>query len=225
MRVPLRKAYHMTGKLPPSASVATPVDGARLHAPAASRNAQALCDLLRAEAPHKGRALEIASGTGQHLVAFARTLPELIWQPTDIDPARLASITEYTRAAALPNIHSPARLDAAHPGWARQYPQQNLIITINLVHLISATQVQTVLTEAMKALTPGGRFILYGPFMRDGVLTSAGDARFHTELSAADPAIGYKNDSDIERWLGQAGAHQITRVDMPANNLAFIAAP
>ena len=213
----------MTGKLPPSASVATPVDGVRLHAPAASRNAQALCDLLRAHAPQTGQALEIASGTGQHLVDFARTLQGLIWQPTDIDPARLVSIAEYTRAADLPNIRPPTRLDAALAGWARQHAGQDLIITVNLAHLISATQVQTVLTEAIKALTPCGRFILYGPFMRDGALTSAGDARFHAELSAADAAIGYKNDRDIEHWLGQAGARQITRVDMPANNLAFIA--
>lgn len=213
----------MTGKLPTSASLAAQAEGAKLHAPAAERNAQVLCDLLCRHAPPKGQALEIASGTGQHVVQFARALPDLIWQPTEIDAARRASIDAYAAEAALPNLRPAAALDATQPGWHKPYGGQTLIVLVNLLHLISTPQAQMVIKEAVQTLAPDGRFILYGPFLRLGALTSAGDARFHAQLQKADPAIGYKNDADIKGWLHRAGARQVTSLEMPANNLALIA--
>ena len=53
--------------VPGTASVATP-EGGKLYAPAAARNVQAISDLLAQLAPVQGQALEIASGTGQHIV-------------------------------------------------------------------------------------------------------------------------------------------------------------
>ena len=106
----------MTAKLPPSASVALPTRGAMLHAPAADRNKDALCDLLRDHAPQTGRALEIASGTGQHIAAFARALPDLHWQPTEPAPDRRASIDAYIAEAGLTNVAPAAPLDATAAG-------------------------------------------------------------------------------------------------------------
>ena len=60
-------------------------------------------------------------------------------------------------------------------------------------------------------------------FKRGGVLTSDGDVQFDSELRGADPAIGYKDNLDILRWLNKAGLTQVDTVEMPANNLAFIA--
>ncbi|WP_372992854.1 DUF938 domain-containing protein, partial [Sulfitobacter sp.] len=102
----------MTGKLPPTASIALPLDGAKLHAPAADRNRQALCDLLLAYAPSTGTALEIASGTGQHVAAFAAALPGLYWQPTEPDTARRASIDGYVADAGVTNVAPAMMLDA-----------------------------------------------------------------------------------------------------------------
>jgi SAM-dependent methyltransferase len=213
----------MTGKLPPSASVAHSVTGAKLHAPAADRNADALLSLLRDHAPKSGRALEIASGTGQHVSVFAKALPDLHWQPTEIDPARRASIDAYVAEAALSNVAPAAHLDAATAGWSASYADQDLILLINLAHLIPETAVRTIIAGVAQALAPGGTFILYGPFKRDGRLTSPGDARFDAQLRAADPAIGYKDADDITAWLGAAGIRVAAPVEMPANNLAFVA--
>lgn len=213
----------MTGKLPLSASIATPVEGARLYAPSAANNAQPLCDLLRDHAPRRGMALEIASGTGQHVVAFARTLPGLIWQPTEVDPKRRASVDSYVREAGLDNLQTCATLDATDPGWHRRHAGKDLIVLVNLLHLISDDAARTVISEAMMALLQGGRFILYGPFRRDGALTSEGDRRFDAELRAADPLIGYKNDLQVAAWLMAAGAAEVTTKEMPANNLALTA--
>lgn len=213
----------MTRKLPPTASVAAQIDGAKMYAPAAERNADALCMLLRDHAPQKGKALELASGTGQHVAAFARSLPGLTWQPTEFDPIRLASINAYAAEADLDNIAAAQHLDATRGDWSARFGQQNLIVLINLTHLITTAETINVVTQALRALVPGGKFVLYGPFMRAGQLTSDGDARFHAQLSGANPAIGYKDDTQIEDWLRIAGATDVQRIEMPANNIAFIA--
>ncbi len=213
----------MTRKLPPSASVANPIAGEKLIAPAAARNAAALTRLLVDVAPHKGSALEIASGTGQHVVQFAAALPGLQWQPTDVAPARIASINAFAAEAKQTNIAPAATLDATRPGWAIQHSHQDLIVLINLLHLIDTDETRTLISEAAQALTGHGTLVLYGPFKRSGVLTSEGDKRFDTDLRSADPLIGYKDDLDILRWLDDAGLIPLETRDMPANNLAFIA--
>ena len=213
----------MTGKLPPSASVAQALDGAKLNAPAAVRNAEHICDLLKNHASARGNALELASGTGQHVVAFATTLPNLHWQPTEVDDERIASINAYRADAPDARIKPAMRLDATQPGWHTSVKPQDCVVLINLLHLISTPAAQTLIIEAIASLAPKGKFILYGPFKRSGVLTSEGDTRFHAQLKGADPAIGYKNDEDIEAWMRAAGATDVQRIEMPANNLALIA--
>ncbi|MBM1634735.1 DUF938 domain-containing protein [Sulfitobacter mediterraneus] len=212
----------MTRKLPSTASVAIAQDGAKLHAPAAARNAQALRNLLLDHAPKTGRALEIASGTGQHIVEFATALPGLHWQPTDIEAERRASIDAHVAEAGLSNVAPAAHLNAAEAGWHDAHAPFDLIVLVNLLHLISEAEVRTVITEAAKALRPQGVLVLYGPFKREGRLTSEGDVRFHDQLRTADPAIGYKDTLDMRRWLGDAGLTAVQTIEMPANNLAFV---
>jgi len=209
--------------LPPTASVAHAGEGAKLHAPSAERNAAAITDALCEIAPETGRALEIASGTGQHVVGFATALPDLIWQPTEIDAARRASIDAYVAEANLPNLRPAMALDATEAGWGRAQAGQGLIVLINLLHLISTPEAHRIVTEAAQALAPGGRFALYGPFLRDGQATSEGDARFHASLRAQDPAIGYKDLSEVQGWLRAAGLCLHPLRQMPANNLFLLA--
>lgn len=213
----------MTGRLPPSASVATGAEGAKLFAPAAARNAADITALLQAHAPDQGHALEVASGTGQHVVAFARALPGLIWQPTDVDPVRRGSIDAHVAEAGLANVSHAQALDVTAPGWAAAEAGFDLVVLINLLHLIPAPAARCALDEMAKALSPGGTLFCYGPFKREGQLTSAGDARFDAELRAADPEIGYKDLLDMRAWLGDAGLTLVAETEMPANNLALIA--
>ena len=209
--------------LPPTASVAQAGEGARLHAPSAERNAGPITDALVGIAPRAGTALELASGTGQHVVAFARAMPGLDWQPTEIDPVRRASIEAHAAEAGLPNLRAVLPLDATAPGWGARHAGQDLIVLVNLLHLVSTPEARSLIHETAQALAPGGRFALYGPFLRDGQATSEGDARFDASLRTQDPAIGYKDLADVTGWLEAAGLTVPESRTMPANNLLLIA--
>ena len=195
---------------------------ARISAPSALRNRDAITAELTRIAPKHGRALKIASGTGEHVIRFAAAMPGLEWQPTDPDPTRRASVAAWVTDAGLTNISPALHLDAARPGWAKDHGPADLIVLINLLHLISMPEVATVLAEVAKALAQGGRFALYGPFLRDGQATSQGDADFDAVLRAQDPAIGYKDMADVIAMLQSHGLTHADTIAMPANNLLLV---
>lgn len=208
--------------IPSTASVAFPCNDGRLSAPAAQRNAGPIIDLVVEIAPETGQALEIASGTGQHIVKLAATTPELTWQPSDIDPLRIASIKTWSADKTLVNLKTPVLLDATQVGWSSEHTNQSFILLINLIHLISISEARTIISEISLALAPGGRSIIYGPFKRDGKLTTLGDESFHQSLKEADPEIGYKNDIWMIDQFKIAGLALLRIDQMPANNLAFV---
>ncbi|AZV79460.1 DUF938 domain-containing protein [Parasedimentitalea marina] len=208
--------------VPGTASVATP-EGGKLFAPSAARNMPALVDLLTQVAPTQGHALEIASGTGQHVVGYASRLPGLIWQPTEVDAVRRASIDAYAVEAGLDNVLTARALDATSPGWGSQLDRpQDLIVLSNLLHLISKPETRILISEAAAALAPDGQLVIYGPFMRNTSLSSDGDVAFHASLIAHDPETGYKDDGETKIWLQDAGLNMVGSPEMPANNLALI---
>ena len=85
--------------------------------PAAQRNRAPIADVLADELPHGGRVLEIASGTGEHVVHFAGRFPNFDWHPTDPQQEALASIAAYREASGLDNVRPPVALDAASKEW------------------------------------------------------------------------------------------------------------
>lgn len=209
--------------LPAMASIAHKIEGAKLHAPSAERNAAVITEVLVEFAPKSGRALEIASGTGQHIVVFAGAMPNLEWQPTEIEPERRASIDAWAKEAGLPNVRPALALNATSPGWGCAQDGQSLIVLINLLHLVSAPEAQTLIAEVSQALVADGRFFLYGPFLRSGQTTSEGDARFHASLVGQNPEIGYKDLDEVVVWIEATGLSVIERRTMPANNIMLIA--
>ncbi|MCO4824369.1 MAG: DUF938 domain-containing protein [Amylibacter sp.] len=207
----------------PTASIAIDADkSGKLHAPSAARNAADLCATVQSFAPSSGNALEIASGTGQHIVTFAATMPNIHWQPSEVETSRLASIKAYRAESGLTNIAAPITLNATQSGWGKTVPPKDLITLANLLHLISATEAETLIVEAAKALNPNGKQALYGPFKREGILTSSGDETFDANLRAHDPETGYKDDAWIKATATTAGLIQSQAHEMPANNLLLI---
>ena len=208
--------------LPETASVANYESDGRLNAPSAVRNAEHIVELVRKTASKSGNALEIASGTGQHVVKLASALPHLNWQPSDVDEVRIKSIRCWSDDQHLTNLKPPCLLDATAEGWSAEHHGQDFILLVNLLHLISTKETRILVEEMSKALTSNGLSIIYGPFMRSGKLTSNSDMEFHHSLINTDPDLGYKNDVDMLNLFGEAGLVHLSTEKMPANNLAFI---
>jgi SAM-dependent methyltransferase len=200
---------------------AAPIAGERRNAPSAERNIAPISNVLARVLPSNGRALEIASGTGQHIAEFAGLFPSLAWQPSDVNPENLPSIAAWvgTQEAVLPAIV----LNACAPGWSSTHSGWNAICLTNLLHLISTPEASILLREVGVALADGGVFCLYGPFKQGGKLVSEGDERFDASLRAQDPDIGYKDIDWVTRQLVDAGLVVVEHVAMPADNLMLIA--
>ena len=209
-------------KLPDTASVAVSQGDGRLFAPSAERNSAPIVNLIKRIAPEPGNALEIASGTGQHIVQLALSLPNIIWSPSDVEGERLKSISAWVESENLLNIKPPMYLDATETGWAKSLPKSNFILLVNLLHLISWDETETLIGELSIALKTKGIALVYGPFMRNGQLISEGDKNFHTSLIQTDPDIGYKNDLEMLTLFSNSGLVHLETVGMPANNAAFV---
>jgi len=208
--------------LPKTSSVVNDKNEGRLNAPSAVRNAIPIIQLVRKTVTKPGNALEIASGTGQHIVKLASALPFLNWQPSDVDKARLKSILCWSNDNNLNNLKPPCLLDATMEDWSEEHRDKDLILLINLLHLITIKETKVLVKEISKALARKGLSIIYGPFMRSGKLISKSDMEFHHSLINTDPNLGYKNDVDMLNLFSEVGLVHLNTEQMPANNLAFV---
>ncbi|PCI86422.1 MAG: methyltransferase [Hyphomicrobiales bacterium] len=200
----------------------TEEDG-QMFAPAAGRNRDAIEAVLAEYLPKEGNVLEIASGTGQHISHFAQKFTNLNWQPSDIDTKRRASVDAWRDYLKLENISAARHVDIAAKGWVDELDRVDFIMMVNLLHLISQTDMVNFMCGAADLLHKDGRIFIYGPFMREGVLTSDGDEKFHADLQAQNSLIGYKNIEDVIDNLLGFGLEVKACVEMPANNIALVA--
>lgn len=198
-------------------------DDGRMIATSATRNADAIISAMSNHVPNKGRALEIASGSGQHIARFAQEFPNLIWQPSDVDPVKINSIDSWVQHIDLDNLLEPILLDATVFGWGADHSQFDLVILVNLLHLISMAETENLIAETSDALTKNGVMLIYGPFRRGQHFASDGDEQFHHSLSAQDPSIGYKSFENIQHLQTNAGLHINIPHELPANNLMLVA--
>jgi hypothetical protein len=190
------------------------------HAPAAERNRDPIAEVLAGELPASGLVLEVASGTGEHAVHFARRFPQLQWQPSDPDPNALASIAEWREEAGLANLLPPIELDASAPSWPNVSPVA--IVCINMVHISPPEAAEGLLEHAGRLLPAGAPLILYGPYLEEEVVTAPSNLAFDASLKARDPAWGLRLVSWIDWLAHRQGLERTRRAGMPANNLVLV---
>ena len=188
----------------------------RRQAPAAARNVGAIGDVLVDWLPKTGTILEIASGTGEHALAFARRFPHLDWQPSDPDPLALASIAAW-RADAPTNLLEPIAIDAAAPDWP--VTSATALLCINMVHISPWASALGLLDGAARLQAP---LILYGPWLVEGEEPAESNLAFDADLKRRDPRWGLRLVSDFEREAGLHGFALVDRRPMPANNLMLL---
>ena len=209
--------------VPPKAPISNETSAnCKLYASSAECNALDICRAIASVASETGDALEIASGTGQHIVTFGLAMPNIHWHPSEIDIRRHASIKAYITESGLTNIAAPITLNATQTEWHKEIHPKNLVTLANLLHLISKQEAKILITEAAKILLKDGVLLLYGPFKRNGKLTSKGDVIFDAKLRAQNRDTGSKDDKWITEAAKNAGLSPKTTINMPANNLAFV---
>lgn len=192
----------------------------RLDAPAAARNRDPILDVLRRVLPDTGLVLEIASGTGQHVVHFARALPALDWQPSEPDAGGRRSIAAWSAADGLANVRAPLDLDVIGGNWP--IDAADAIVCINMIHIAPWAATLALMSGAGRILPAGGPLVLYGPFRRDGINTAPSNDRFDIDLKIRNAAWGIRDIADVTAEAEAAGLRLDEVVEMPANNLTVV---
>jgi SAM-dependent methyltransferase len=189
-------------------------------APAATRNRDAILGVLQGVLPTQGNVLEIASGSGEHIIHFARAMPHLHWQPSDPEPAALASVAAWSAEAALPNIAPPLMLDVCAADWP--IAGADAMLCINMIHIAPWEATLGLMARARRLLSPGSRLYLYGPFREAGVPLATSNADFDASLKDRNPQWGLRNVDDVAGVAAKHGLALRKRLAMPANNLSLI---
>lgn len=201
----------------------------RLDAAAFHRNHEAIWAVLEAFLRGKrGDVLEAGSGTGQHVIHFARHSPDIQWWPSDFNDAHLTSIAAWRAHAQLTNVHAPLRIDLSDPAWRLDMrdggaPRELLaVFCANVIHIAPWRVAEGLLAGAARVLRSDGRLFLYGPFKRDGHHTAVSNAVFDTSLHNGNPEWGVRDIDDVSQAAERVGLALENIVEMPANNLMLV---
>lgn len=192
---------------------------AKRFAPATLRNRDPIVDVLRDELPKSGTVLEIASGTGEHIVHFAAAFPHLNWQPSDCDTAGLASIEAWSAESGLTNILPPVQIDATAEQWP--ISRVEAILCINMIHIAPWSATEGLFAGAGRLLSRNSLLFLYGPYLEADRPTVESNLAFDRSLKGRNPEWGLRLLGDVEEVANHNGFVLCNRVPMPANNLAL----
>ncbi|MEH2592790.1 DUF938 domain-containing protein [Bradyrhizobium sp. AZCC 1721] len=198
----------------------------RLDAAAFHRNHEPIWAVLQKFLTGKsGNALEAGSGTGQHVVHFAKHTPDITWWPSDLNERHLRSIEAWRTHAGFPNIRSPLRVDLVDPAWCPAMhdgsgPGKLLaVFCANVIHIAPWRVAEGLFAGAARYLRDDGRLFLYGPFKRDGKHTAISNAVFDTSLREQDAEWGVRDIADLEQLAASVGLTLVETERMPANNM------
>jgi SAM-dependent methyltransferase len=192
----------------------------RRSAPHVARNAGPIAEALRGVLPAAGLVLEVASGTGEHIVHFAGEFPKLLWQPSDPDAAALRSIDAWRAEAGLFNLLPAVPLDARAADWP--VARADAILCINMVHISPWAATAGLMRGASRLLGPGAPLYLYGAYLQTEMETAPSNIAFDASLKARDPQWGLRNLEDVVVEAQNHGLRLEAVMPMPANNLSVV---
>lgn len=188
--------------------------------PAAERNKAPILDVLRRTLPTEGLVLEIASGTGQHVVHFAAALPALRWQPSDPDASMVAAMRARLQQAARPNICEPLPLDVHDLPWPIE--PADALVCINMIHIAPWSATQSLFAGAAAHLTAAAPVVLYGPYRIGGAHTAPSNEAFDQSLKARNADWGVRDLESVREVARGQGFELAGRFAMPANNFVVL---
>lgn len=202
----------------------TPPDAGKLptvkpHSPACDRNRDAILAVLVRHFPAVRTVLEIGSGTGQHAVHFAQTMPALTWQCTD-RASYLPGIRQWLDDAQLPNTPPPLELDVATGPWPGT--RFDAAFSANTLHIMGWEEVEAFFRGLDAALANSATLAVYGPFNYGGAFTSESNREFDASLRMRDPRMGIRDVEAVDALARNIGLQLVEDVAMPANNHCLV---
>lgn len=196
------------------------VNAGKRSAPAALRNREPIANVLQDWLPASGLVLEVASGTGEHIVFFAGRFPHLEWQPSDVHPPALQSIRAWKQETRPANVRDPILLDASSGNWPIEHA--DAVLSINMVHISPWSAALGLLDGAERLLGRGAPLILYGPWLSDGIEAAPSNLAFDADLRRRDSEWGLRKVEDFTAEARQRGFDFADRRQMPANNMMLL---
>lgn len=200
--------------------MSTPDEDARRYAAATARNRDPILAVLRPILPPAGLVLEIAAGTGEHAIHFARALPGLTWQASDPSPEARRSIAGWIAAEGLDNALPPLDLDAAGSDWP--IATADALVCINMIHISPWDATEGLMRGAGHVLPAGAPLYLYGPFRRGDRPIEPGNDAFDRDLRRRNPRWGLRELAAVTDCAGTHGLVRDAVIEMPANNLSVV---
>ncbi len=192
----------------------------RQYAPATPRNRDFIFSVLRDVLPTTCLILEIASGSGEHAVHYARNFPDLVFQPSDRDPDALRSVAAWVKATGVTNVRAPMVLDVSQSPWP--IASADGIICINIVHISPWEATLGLVRGAAAILPPTAPLYLYGPYKREGFATAPSNQAFDRSLRDRNPTWGLRDLEAVVAAAQSVGFSAPTITEMPANNLSVV---
>jgi SAM-dependent methyltransferase len=182
---------------------------------ACERNKEPILKILRGAFATSTNVLEIGSGTGQHAVYFARALPHLTWQPSDV-PEYLPGLEQRIRLEGSPNLLPPVRLDVRDDPWPIR--SADAVFSANTLHIMDWPCVQFFFQGIARILKPDGLLCVYGPFRYGGKYTSDSNETFDQHLRMRDCGSGIRDAEAVDALADAQGLKLVVDHRMPANN-------
>jgi SAM-dependent methyltransferase len=192
----------------------------RQFAPATERNREFILPVLRRVLPSTGTVLEIGSGTGEHAAFFASKLPNLTWQPSEMDLSAMASIQAWSAHIGATNISPPVVLDVNAEQWPVQ--RADALVCINVVHYSPWSSTQALFAGAARLLSTDGVVYCYGAYKRGGQHTAPSNEVFDGWLKNRDPCFGVRDLEAVEETAAAHGLRLDEVIAMPSNNFSLV---
>ncbi len=189
-------------------------------APATARNRAPILEILRPLLRDGATVLELASGSGEHAVFFAKELPKVVWQPSDSDVEACESIEAHRVEAGLPNLRPPVAIDVRDTAWG--VAQADAIVCVNMIHISPWETTVALMAGAGRLLDPGGVLFLYGPYRVGSEAMALSNVAFDEDLRARNVRWGIRQLDDVTRLAEAAGLARRGVFAMPANNLSIV---
>ena len=182
--------------------------------PACERNRDPILKELQIRLVQQSTVLEVGSGTGQHAIYFAKHMPNISWQCSDLRE-NLSGIQMWIDDACLSNVLQPIKLDVSDPTICKTY---DAVYSCNTLHIMSKSNVVEFFKLVKSVTQEQSSLFVYGPFNYNGEYTSSSNAEFDAWLKERNLESAIRDFEWIDELANDVGFSIVGDVEMPANN-------